>query len=146
MGEKPEDGAEGHDSERTVISPGVPSQIPPETAPETAAGDDAATRIAPPARSESEPRTIIATAAAKKPRAQLVQPGTLINNNYRILALVSAGGVPLGNRGGGIGADHAEARRCEGGGGGQPRHASARDENVGVDAVHLRPSGAVCRL
>ena len=101
MGEKPEDGAEGHDSERTVISPGVPSQIAPETAPpiappiapETPAGDDAATRIAPPARSESEPRTIIATAAAKKPRAQLVQPGTLINNNYRILALVSAGGM-----------------------------------------------------
>ncbi|MFO1138657.1 MAG: serine/threonine-protein kinase [Paracoccus sp. (in: a-proteobacteria)] len=64
--------------ERTVISGG-------EGSPQ---GDGGATEIAPAAAE----RTIIATAGAA-PKAGLVQPGTLINNNYRILALVSAGGM-----------------------------------------------------
>ena len=51
-------------------------------------GDDAATRLAPVAAE----RTIIAT-KSDTPKAKLVEPGTLINNNYRILALVSAGGM-----------------------------------------------------
>ena len=73
----------GDTGERTVISPGVAADGP--------AVDDAATRIAP--QPGPEGRTIIATTAAEKPKAQLVEAGTLINNNYRILALVSAGGM-----------------------------------------------------
>lgn len=38
-------------------------------------------------------RTIVETGPAKPGAPRLVEPGTLINNNYRILSLVSAGGM-----------------------------------------------------
>ncbi|WP_374635008.1 serine/threonine-protein kinase [Paracoccus sp. (in: a-proteobacteria)] len=102
-----DDQSNGDGGERTVISPGVAPDIAPEAepvatqaaaadaAPDAPAVDDAATRIAP--QPGPEGRTIIATPTAgkpaEKPKAQLVEAGTLINNNYRILALVSAGGM-----------------------------------------------------
>ena len=90
-GDTEDSAGESGGGDRTVIAP----VIAPGIAPDAAIADDTATRIAPHAPPQPEARTVIATtaAAAAKPKAQLVQPGTLINNNYRILALVSAGGM-----------------------------------------------------
>lgn len=66
MADQPDDDAGGAD--RTVIA---------DQAEETGAAD----------------RTIVETEPAKPDTPRLVESGTLINNNYRILSLVSAGGM-----------------------------------------------------
>lgn len=76
-------------ADRTVISDADEGADTP--APDRTVISDAATPSTPPAAPEA---TIISdTVSSAQATARLVEPGTLINNNYRIVELISAGGM-----------------------------------------------------
>ncbi|MFV0410670.1 MAG: protein kinase domain-containing protein [Paracoccus sp. (in: a-proteobacteria)] len=107
----------GEENEAEAVSPAVPdAELPePPAEPDDAPPSPESTRLmdAPaPDMAAAEERTVIdtdppATSASQatvignvalaplgsKDKARLVEPGTLINNNYRIEALISAGGM-----------------------------------------------------
>ncbi|RJE87914.1 serine/threonine-protein kinase [Paracoccus onubensis] len=81
------------DADKTVFSGSADAnEAGDEDAPQTMISSDASP-ISPPVPPPAEPTVIGEQPASQAAEIRIVEPGTLINNNYRIVSLVSSGGM-----------------------------------------------------